>query len=658
MDSPNSFLEILPQHRVVICTQCQYAIIPSSVKEHLRTSHKRLPLQHRREIIDTVAKNSSLAQTPSEVIYPLPTDSPLELLPVYFDGLRCRAGHQPSGACQYVCRTVRGMQEHCEQNHGWVNTQRRGGNSLLKQVHTPNKLWTHNVACQRFFKTGKWQRYFEVQADVVNIPAPRDNDQRDAFFQTQKQDIAQAEQDAVNDANRVRGFGDHRSTVVPRLRETGIVDYLQGLKKDEIRAATALPSRENESSYLPRITEAAESMLQEAHSWCFNGEDCMLTWPCRVVLGRFQSSQTESFGKIRPFDQYKEPKTLTTYFSTAKRVLAYFDRIVAGEDYFFTPESDEDRLRPEDHVNPTQEQLDVWSAACALARDEIAADDEQKTDELQSRLLKFWMLLITQDTGSQRYSSPLLSFCAMLSIKPSTQGWLEPGNFNSHLSAIIWVVQLLIFYDSARKERAGQQRTLESVRQSCERYLQQTVETPMGEILRWRLLLFRVSKDTVGEQEAFWDESEQVLTYEDTELHMDQVPILLESEYRDCRRLLYADLMLGIKDVPSMRAWALRDSANNDTVGWNFVHHRDNQALVKSGRDRLLTAIEASEHLCRLFLTRDGRSGLGFVWRESAVASYEATTQQFLKRLCVLIHISGGQPIRESEFFEMTWRNT
>lgn len=200
------------------------------------------------------------------------------------------------------------MREHCEQRHGWVNIQKRGGNSLLKQAHTPNKLWTHNVACQRFFKTGKWQRYFEVQADVANIPAPRDIDQRDAFFQTQMEDIAQAEHDAVHDANRVRGFGDHRSTVVPWLRETGIVDHLQGLQKDEIYAATALPPRENDSSYLPRITEAAESMLQEAHSWCFDGEDCMLTWPCRVVLSRFQSSQTESFGKIRPFDQYKEPR--------------------------------------------------------------------------------------------------------------------------------------------------------------------------------------------------------------------------------------------------------------------------------------------------------------------------------------------------------------
>lgn len=658
MDGFDSFLEILPQYRVIICTQCQHAIIPSGVKKHLRTNHKRLALQQRQDIIEAVTKDRSLAHTESEVIYPTPTDPPLVQFPVYFDGLRCKARDQPNDDCQYVCRTVYGMQEHCKEDHGWANTQRRGGNMRAKEIHAANKLWSCNVACQRFFIARKWQRYFEVKADITSTSAARDIDQRDAFFQSQKEDIAQAELDAAEDANRVRGFDDHRSTVVPWLRETGIVDHLQGLKKDEIKAATALPSPETDISYLPRVIEAAESMLREAHSWCFDGDDCMLTWPCRVVLSRFQSAQTESFGKIRPFDQYKEPKTLKTYFSLAKRVLAYFGRVAAGEDYFFSAGSDEESFRPEDHIDPTPKQLDAWLAACTLAKDEISADDEGRQDELKDHLLELWMLLICQDTGSRRYSSPLLSFCAMLSIKPSTQGWLEPGNFNSNLSAIIWVVQLLIFYYCARKERNGREKTLEGVRKYCERYLQQTVETPMGEILRWRLLLFRVSKDTVGEHEAFWDESEQVLTYEDTELHMDQVPTLLESEYRDCRRLLYDDLMFGIKDVRSMRAWALKDSANNDTVGWNFVQHRDNQPLVKRGKGRLLTAIEASNHLCRLFLTRTSGSDQGYMWRESAVASYEATVQELLKRLCVLIHISSGQPIRESEFFEMTWRNT
>jgi hypothetical protein len=57
------------------------------------------------------------------------------------------------------------------------------------------------------------------------------------------------------------------------------------------------------------------------------------------------------------------------------------------------------------------------------------------------------------------------------------------------------------------------------------------VETPIGEILRWRLLLFKVSGVSVGTYEASWDESEEVLTYEDTELRMDQILSLLTCEY-------------------------------------------------------------------------------------------------------------------------------
>lgn len=89
--------------------------------------------------------------------------------------------------------------------------------------------------------------------------------------------------------------------------------------------------------------------------------------------------------------------------------------------------------------------------------------------------------------------------------------------------------------------------TLESVRQYCKRYSKQTVELPMGEILYWRLLLFRVSKNVVEDHEAFWDESEHVLLYRDKELHMDCVPTSLESEYHVCRRRLYDVLMFGLE---------------------------------------------------------------------------------------------------------------
>ena len=53
--------------------------------------------------------------------------------------------------------------------------------------------------------------------------------------------MQRSQTNAVEQASRVEGFDDHRSAVVPWLRTTGIVDHLQGVKKDEIQAAIALP---------------------------------------------------------------------------------------------------------------------------------------------------------------------------------------------------------------------------------------------------------------------------------------------------------------------------------------------------------------------------------------------------------------------------------
>jgi hypothetical protein len=59
----------------------------------------------------------------------------------------------------------------------------------------------------------------------------------------------------------------------------------------------------------------------------------------------------------------------------------------------------------------------------------------------------------------------------MLSIKLSTRSWIEPSNFNSSLSAIIWIVQLLVFYDSTLKEKQDYRETLKLVKAYCDQYL-------------------------------------------------------------------------------------------------------------------------------------------------------------------------------------------
>jgi hypothetical protein len=183
------------------------------------------------------------------------------------------------------------------------------------------------------------------------------------FFYTQEGDVQQAQHDTDNDTNRVRGFDDHVSAVVPWLRETGIADHIQNLRKDEIRTAIAVPPLGDESD-LRTIVDAMESLLRDAHRLCFDGPECMLTYQCRVVLSRFQPSQVDLTGKTRPFDPYEGPKSLASYFGIALRFVSYFSRVVASDEYHFSPAADADDnvedQRPEDVIDATDEQLAVW----------------------------------------------------------------------------------------------------------------------------------------------------------------------------------------------------------------------------------------------------------------------------------------------------------
>ena len=298
--------------------------------------------------------------------------------------------------------------------------------------------------------------------------------------------------------------------------------------------------------------------------------------------------------------------------------MSFFARVVAPDEYYFSAaaEDSDDIQRAEDIIEATDQQLAVWRDICQLAQQSqtnpIEGDeyisDEVKGTKLKERLLELWMLVICHTTGARRHESPLLSFCAMLSIKPWTKSWMEPGNFNSSLSAIIWVVQLLVFYNSALKEQRGRGKTLELVKGYCDQYLQQTVKTPMGEMLRWRLLLFKVCGARISRHEACWDESEEVLTYEDTELRMDDIPSLLVSEYHGCCRLLYDDLMLGLKSLRQMSPQILMDGVNVDTIRWNFSQHRDNAATLDGTERALMKAIEQCEQVCRVFLVENSQS--------------------------------------------------
>ncbi|PVH71404.1 hypothetical protein DL98DRAFT_392247, partial [Cadophora sp. DSE1049] len=146
------------------------------------------------------------------------------------------------------------------------------------------------------------------------------------FFKQLNKDAAVAKEDAKAEANIVHGFSSHRSAVVPWLRRTGIEEHTRGLKKDEMHASFTVPKNTDDEPELVLMLEVMDEIFTKAHSWCFDGPDCMLTWPQQLALSRFHTAAALG-QKTRAFDPKKEPNTLKTNFGYWKQFLTYCYRV-------------------------------------------------------------------------------------------------------------------------------------------------------------------------------------------------------------------------------------------------------------------------------------------------------------------------------------------
>ena len=624
----------LPEWRVLLCTLCGYSLQP---RREVWVAHLRRQPHGLQS-----AQLKSLAELFSSYDLAVPDavrdvgqegTSPATAIP----GLLVLDGWQCLTCGGGLTRNLKTMKRHVAKAH-----------QQQPSLHKKSPLWQ---ACklQTFFAERRLIRYFVVtpgdERRLAEDAANRGISMEETtFFQQQGEDTLRAKEDGKAAANIVQGFGSHRSAVMPWLQRTGIIECLEGLDKEQIQASFALPKKADSEPELSLILEVMDELLSEAHGWCFDGPDCMLTWPRQLALSRFH---TATAGKARGFEPKKEPETVKINRRYWKQFLTYYYRVVHSSGHFTT--SDQGQRTPADSVQLTDEQGKAWAGV-------LKGVQTRNRAALRETLSVFCMAIICHEFGGSRYSSPLLGFCAMHSVRPFTKTWKEPGNYNSFLSGLIWVVQLIIFHASVSLEKAGHGETLDLIKEYCDQFLRPETETPMGEILGWRLLLFTVSREVVGSNQAEWDLDEQILTYGDVDLQMDHVPRLLLSEFTQARQSLYEELMFGAANLPRIRAWAVKDNLDADAFGWFWGQYCENADLLTGSATALLGTIQASKPLRDSFLdaANDGTK----VWRQKAMDQYETTVDEFLKRLLVLIHMASGQPLRESELFSVTWYNT
>jgi hypothetical protein len=310
-------------------------------------------------------------------------------------------------------------------------------------------------------------------------------------------------------------------------------------------------------------------------------------------------------------------------------------------------------------------------------------NNEEHDIKLKHAIRKLYISLICQTVGSRPFRSAVLSFCAMLSRKrnrtrqqDNEQGtlctWQTPGNFNSNLSALTWIAQVILFDFVCFKKQDDEDGIPVMIDEIRKRYFQQMTETPFGHILQWRLYLFAATKTNLAEHQARWSLDKETVDYRGTELRMEQVSQLVVSEYRQAHSLLYDELLLGMgEDITPMEAWRLHDDLDLGDYGASWMTEERNSEILAGSRDILLRQIEGKAALRRVFVRPDqnhhhhhhhhhGSSSGGELQLRlcpKAIAVYEAHVQEFLKRMLTLIQVPAGPPLRSLELLSITYAN-
>ena len=177
----------MPEFRVLICSKCQYAVLPSEIDTHFQKKPTHgLNKTSRQRIVQAVGRIPRLIQDQKELkefgfVFPPPTAPAIpELGEPRKDGLKCPFDKPNGKPCTFIVRYSQRIREHCREVHQQGQPKQNG--PPRKEHRSPKVPWEEKVHCQRFFDHGLYSGFFEVRSQPVE---PRDGpeDQARKFIQ-------------------------------------------------------------------------------------------------------------------------------------------------------------------------------------------------------------------------------------------------------------------------------------------------------------------------------------------------------------------------------------------------------------------------------------------------------------------------------------------
>ncbi|KFY97507.1 hypothetical protein V500_02040 [Pseudogymnoascus sp. VKM F-4518 (FW-2643)] len=228
------FLQFHPIYRVLICTSCGYAVVPGTVRSHLRNAHKgELSLSEINDYLRVVRTMDLEAPKLVQQTSIPPCSPPIPHLTLYLDGIACKlCESQP-----FVCRSEKFSKVHLKKIHGWTSGEKAGRPSKFQVAHSAretsfSKVTASPVACQTFYRSNFF-RYFVVKpvmdSRLGSTFANLGNNATNSFpLSLEDQITLQLAQKLNATEPSLLGHGRHYTQVSPWLDTTQWTRYTQG----------------------------------------------------------------------------------------------------------------------------------------------------------------------------------------------------------------------------------------------------------------------------------------------------------------------------------------------------------------------------------------------------------------------------------------------
>jgi superfamily II DNA/RNA helicase len=547
--------------------------------------------------------------------------------------------------------------------------------------------WLEDQPCQRFFKTGTWQRYFAVQNTDQSESNSTGNTNMPTIQQRAQALVNRiADEKAQHKQNQEIGGAAHRTVANPWLNFTQWPQHLAKFRPEEL-IATIRPEMED-----------AETEIQAADDVEASEEAPGLVEACKatrrlirrafsivkpVIVGRaaleyVNRRECGAASQEKPFYGEQQTKTIWKYSGHWIKMLRYIWR-TAGKQH-----------RPDYQLTPEQtRRLTVMQQAAAAVKSNRGTQEERRRQrqQLVQAVLEFWIAMFDHHLKDREFESGIISALAVLGLDTEKGGWMPAVNYTPILAGIITPLRAIVVYRawSARirsirrhmrngksKDEAGREApsVLDGVQGMVDTFMTLTQfhghPTPMDRIYHQKTYGMKIRYTTKAEGRVSW-QGERILI-DKISFTMDDIRTVVHGLNETVRQRLIRNLLMYPEEdatntwkpdgLPGFELSQLFDNPAELSEGWSFLKDSRNSWEV-DGNAWMWERVLGIEQIRQQFMVSDSDSVVAgsIQWNTVGVERYFRHVRKFKEELITLVHMSAGAPARATELISVQHEN-